>query len=486
MSNSEYRMLIDGDLVAAADGQVYDNVNPANEEVIGTAPRAGAADAERAILAARRAFDTTAWSTDIELRRRCLDQLQSALRKHAEELRPIVVAEGGMPVALTHDVAVDGCIEMMSHFINLLDTYEFERIITPIAGDEGAHRVVRREAVGVVAAITPWNYPLFLALGKLAPALAAGNTVVLKPAPDTPWSTLEVGRLILEHTDIPAGVVNIVSTDDNDVAGLLTTHPAVDAVTFTGSTATGRRIMAAAAPTVKRLTLELGGKSSAILLDDADFLTAIPFIAGTTMSHAGQGCGIYSRLLVPRTRLDEAVAVAVGTMGQIPWGDPTDINNYMGPLANKRQYDSVLRYYDIAARDGRVVLGGKASDRFDKGYWVEPTVVTDIDSLSPVPQEEIFGPLLSILPYDTDDEAVAISNNTIYGLAGGVWSADLDHATRVANGMRASSIQINDQMWNHQTAPFGGYKQSGIGREWGVEGLEDLLEVKTIARPAQQ
>ncbi|MFF0818691.1 aldehyde dehydrogenase family protein [Rhodococcus sp. NPDC003318] len=484
MSSSEYRMLIDGDLVAAADGQVYENINPATEEVIGTAPKANSADVERAILAARRAFDTTSWSTDTAFRRKCLIQLQDALRKNVEELRPIVVAEGGLPLALTYDVGLDGGIEMMSHYIDLLDTYDFERVITPIPGDEAARRIVRREAAGVVSAITPWNYPVFLAIAKLAPALAAGCTVVLKPAPDTPWNTLEIGRFVIEHTDIPAGVVNIVSTDDNEVAALLTTHPAVDAVTFTGSTTTGRRIMAAAAPTVKRLTLELGGKSSAILLDDADFASAVPFVAATTMSHAGQGCGIYSRLLVPRSRVDEAVEIAVATMKQIPWGDPTDVNSYMGPLANKRQYESVLRYYEIAKRDGRVVLGGNASDRFEKGYWVEPTVVTDIDSLSPVPQEEIFGPLLCVLPFDSDDDAIEISNNTIYGLAGGVWSPNLDRAAHVANGMRASSIQINDQMWNHQTAPFGGYKQSGIGREWGVEGLEDFLEVKSIARPA--
>ncbi|NMD64423.1 UNVERIFIED_ORG: aldehyde dehydrogenase (NAD+) [Nocardia globerula] len=484
MSNSEYRMLIDGALVAATGGRTYENVNPANEEVIGVSPNAGVADVERAILAARRAFDTTTWSTDTEFRQRCLVQLQSALRKNAEEMRPVMVAEGGLPLALTYDVALDGSIEMISHYIDLLDTFEFERVITPVAGDEKAHRIVRREGAGVVAAITAWNYPIFLAIAKLIPALAAGCTVVLKPAPDTPWNTLEIGRILLEHTDIPAGVVNIVSTDDNDVASVLTTHPEVDAVTFTGSTVTGRRIMAAAAPTVKRLTLELGGKSSAILLDDADFTSAIPFVAATTLSHAGQGCGIYSRLLVPRARLDEAVEIAVASMQQIPWGDPTDIANYMGPLANKRQYESVLRYYEIAKQTGRIALGGKASDRFEKGFWVEPTVLTDVDSLSTVPQEEIFGPLLCVLPYEDDADAVAISNNTIYGLAGGVWSADVERAQRVAEGMRASSIQVNDQMWNHRSAPFGGYKQSGIGREWGVEGLEDLLEVKTIARPA--
>ncbi|WP_024795610.1 aldehyde dehydrogenase family protein [Tomitella biformata] len=484
MSNSELRMLIDGELVAAGDGGVYDNINPANEQVIGTAPKATSGDIERAILAARRAFETTTWSTDHAFRRQCLIQLQEGLLKHAEELRPILVAEAGSPLALTYDTMLDNTTKMISHYIDLLETYEFESVITPIAGDEAAHRIIRREAAGVVAAITPWNYPYFLAIGKLATALAAGCTVVLKPAPDTPWNTLVIGRIVLEHTDIPAGVVNIVTTDDNEVAALLTTHPEVDVITFTGSTATGRRIMAAAAPTVKRLALELGGKSSAILLDDADFAAAIPFVCATTASHAGQGCAIYSRLLVPRWRLKEAEEIAVAAMSQIPWGDPTDIGNYMGPLANKRQYDAVLRYYEIAKQTGRVLLGGNASDRYETGYWVEPTIVTDIDSMSPVAQEEVFGPILAILPFDDDADAIRISNNTIFGLAGGVWSADLERATRVANGMRASSIQVNDQMWNHQTAPFGGYKQSGIGREWGTEGIAEFLEIKTVARPA--
>lgn len=484
MSNSDYRMLIDGDLVAATGGQTYENINPATEEVLGTVPDAAAEDVERAILAARRAFDTTGWATDVEFRRKCLRQLQDALRERKEKLRPILIAEAGLPDSMTRMVGLDGCIEMMGHYSDLLESYEFETVIDPAAGDEGAHRIVRREAAGVVSAITPWNYPVFLALGKLAPALAAGCTVVLKPAPDTPWTTLEIGRIIHDHTDIPAGVVNIVTTADNDVAAIMTTHPEVDAITFTGSTATGRRIMAAAAPTVKRLQLELGGKSAAIVLDDADFTSAVPFIVGTTMSHAGQGCGIYSRMLVPRERMDEAVAIAEATMAQIPWGDPTDPNNYMGPLANKKQYDSVLNYYSQAADAGRVVTGGKASDRFEKGYWVEPTIVADADSKSVVAQEEIFGPLLCIIAFDDDEDAIRISNDTIYGLSGGVWSADTARAQRVAEGMRASAIQINDQMWNHQTAPFGGYKQSGVGREWGVEGLEDMLEVKTIARPA--
>lgn len=482
MTDIQYRMLIDGELVAAENGRAYENINPANEEVLGTAPDATAADIERAVLAARRAFDTTDWATDVELRRKCLEQLQSGLRKHSDTLRDIVVAEAGSPISMTYRVQVDGAIEFITHYLDLLDRYEFERELpTDPTGRDVL--LVRREAVGVVAAITPWNVPLYLAIAKVAAALAAGCTVVLKPAPDTPWHALLLGEIAREHTDIPAGVLNVVTTADNEVASLLTSHPAVDSVSFTGSTATGRRIMAAAAPTVKRVTLELGGKSAGILLDDADFQKIIPGIVGGCCSHAGQGCAIQTRLLVPRSRHDEAVALAAAVMGHIKWGDPTDPENIMGPVANARQFDTVQKYYALAADTGRIVVGGKVSDRFDKGYWVEPTLVTDLDPLSPVAQEEVFGPLLAVLPFDDDDDAVRIADNTIFGLSGGVHSQDLDRAMAVARRLRTGTVGVNGGNWFNTNAPFGGYKQSGIGREWGTEGLEDFLEVKTIAHP---
>src|ERR1700712_1247987 len=248
MSSTEHLMLIDGTLVRADGGRTFHNVNPATEEILGSSPRAGRDEIDRAIRAARRAFDTTDWATNTALRRRCLSQLQTALIKNLDSLREIIVAEAGSTIALTYDIMLDKSVNMMTHYIDLLDVYDFERV-TPSADDTSVQRILRREAAGVVAAITPWNYPFYLAIAKLSAALAAGCTVVLKPAPDTPWNTLEIGRIILEHTDIPAGVVNIISTDDNEAAALLTTHPDVDAVTFTGSTATGRRIMAAAAPT---------------------------------------------------------------------------------------------------------------------------------------------------------------------------------------------------------------------------------------------
>ena len=479
------RMLVDGALVASGRGRTYENVNPATEEVIGTVPDADATDMEWAIGAARRAFDATSWSTDVDLRRRCLLQLRDALREQAETLRPMLVAETGAPIALTKGIQLDAPIAFIDHYVDLLGSYEFERALPQLDnGGTSTSRMVRREAAGVVAAITPWNYPFYLAICKLSAALAAGCTVVLKPAPDTPSTTLAIGELALEHTDIPPGVLNVVTTSNNDVAGILTAHPDVDAVTLTGSTQTGRKVMGAAAATIKRMTLELGGKSAAVLLDDADLETIIPALAGGTCVHAGQGCASLTRLLVPHSRQEEAVELARAAMERVAWGDPTDPANLMGPVVNARQRDRVLGYYELARRDGRVVLGGQPTTRFDRGYFVEPTLITDVDPKAAVAQEEIFGPALVVLPFDGDDDAVRIADDTIYGLSSAVFSADHERAMGIARRFRAGTVGVNGGQWFGTGSPFGGYKQSGLGREWGTEGLEDFLEVKTIAYPA--
>ena len=476
-------MLIDGELVGAASGAMFDNINPATEEVVGAVPNAGIADADRAVGAARRAFDTTNWSTDAAFRRTCLHQLQEGLRKNLDLIRPKIVTETGTPVLLTRSIQLDAAVEFISHYTDLLGGYAFERPLASRPGSPSGQRIVRREAVGVVSAITPWNYPVYLNLCKMAGALAAGCTVVLKPAPDTPWSATLVGDVIAGYTDIPAGVVNIVTTDNTEVAASLTTHPDVDAVTFTGSTATGRKIMASAAETVKRVTLELGGKSAAIVLDDASLADVVPGVAGAVCSHAGQGCALLTRLLVPRSQLGPAVAIAKATMEKIPWGDPQDPANIMGPLVSKRQLQGVLAYYELAADEGRIVLGGRRSGRFGKGYYVEPTLITDVEPAARVAQEEIFGPALVVLPFDDDEDAVRIANGTIYGLSGAVFSADVDRAMALARRLRTGTVGVNGAQWFDAGSPFGGYKQSGVGREWGTEGLEEFLEVKTIARP---
>lgn len=484
MVEPRHRLFVDGEFTLAVDGRTFDNINPATEELIGTVPDAGHDDMQRAIDAARRAFDTTTWPTDHEFRRQCLIQLQQGARKVAESIRAAVVAETGAPILSTYGIQLDDPIEFITHYIDLLETYQWDRAVPLHDGEKyPSQRIVRREAAGVVAVITPWNAPFYLDICKMAAALAAGCTVILKPAPETATIALVLGEVIAQHTDIPAGVVNVVSTSDNEVAGMLTSHPAVDTITLTGSTATGRKVMAAAAPTLKRVTLELGGKSPAILLDDADFSRIAPGLAQLVSYHAGQVCTALTRVLVSDDRHDELVDRLAEAMRGIRWGDPTDMANTMGPVVSRKQQSSILRYYDLANATGRVVVGGGTGDRFDRGFWVEPTLVTDIDVQSPVAQEEIFGPLLTVQRYTDLDDAVRIANSTIYGLAAAVFSADQDRAVDVAGRLRSGIVDINGGMAFHTSAPFGGYKQSGLGREWGTEGLEEFLEIKTIAYP---
>ena len=482
----ESRLLIDGKLVEASSGGSFANIDPATEEVLGHTADATPSDMESAIAAARRAFDETSWSTDHDFRRRCLEQLHQALESHKEELRQVVVAEAGSPIALTYAIQVDMPIDDVPYWAELAASYQYDQSMPerPVFGQR-TRRMVLREATGVVGAITPWNFPLFLNMAKLSPALAAGNTVVLKPAPDTPWSATLLGRLIAEETDIPQGVVNVVASEDHLVGEVLTTDPRVDMITFTGSTATGRRIMAKGADTVKKVFLELGGKSAKIVLDDVEDLGAA--CGGGSFAvcvHAGQGCAITTRLLLPRSRYEEGVELAAATMAGMTYGDPWDASNLMGPLVSAKQRDRVLGYIEKGKAEARLVIGGSApKDR--KGYFVEPTLFADVDSKAVIAQEEIFGPVLSIIAYDDEDDAVRIANDSIYGLSGDVTSASEERALKVARRIRTGTMSINGGVYISPDVPFGGYRQSGIGREHGQEGFEEYLETKTVAIPAE-
>ena len=482
----EERLLIDGRLVDAADGTTFENVNPATEEVIGVAANGGTADMDAAIGAARRAFDETSWATDHAFRVRCLRQLHTALGKHAEELRATTVAEVGCPVSLTYGAQLDSPIEGVEWVADLVEGYEWEKdlgVESPFGIP--SHRYVWREATGVVAAITPWNFPNQINLAKVVPALGAGNTVVLKPPPDTPWTALLLGKLIAEETDIPAGVVNVVTSAGHEVGAQLSADPRVDLVSFTGSTATGRKIMAAASATVKKVFLELGGKSASIMLDDADIATGAAGVAFQITSHAGQGCAITSRWLVPRSKHDEAVDALVSMLSGWPYGDPTDPSMMMGPLVREGQRQRVLGYIETAKSEGATVaLGGGIPAHLPKGYFVEPTVLVGVDQNSTVAQEEIFGPVLAVIAYDDEDDAVAIANNSAYGLSGAVVSSSIERARAVARRIRTGTIGLNGGIYYGASVPFGGYRQSGIGREMGVAGFEEYLEIKSIAEPA--
>jgi acyl-CoA reductase-like NAD-dependent aldehyde dehydrogenase len=472
------RMLIDGRLTEGT--RTFASVNPATGDVVGYAPDATAQDAEAAVAAARRAFDTTSWATDTALRIRCLEQLYQALRDHLEELRELTIAEVGAPRQTTHANQLEVPIEIVRYYAGLLGGYPLtEELAETEAYGQRHRRWVEKEAAGVVAAIIPYNYPNQIGLAKLAPALAAGCTVVLKGAPDTPLITLALGELIKEHTDIPNGVVNVLSSSDTAAAEVLTTHPGVDLITFTGSTATGRKIMEAASGTLKRVFLELGGKSAMILLDDADFATAAMFAAFMICSHAGQGCAITSRLVVPRDQHDQIVEQVAAMMGQISYGDPSDPAIYMGPLISERQRDKVDGMVQRAVAAGAtLVTGGK---KVDPGFFYTPTLLTGVDPDSEIAQDEVFGPVLVVIPHDGDDDAVRIANNSIFGLSGAVMSADTDRALGVARRIRSGTFSINGGNYFGPDAPFGGYKQSGIGREMGVAGLEEFMERKTFA-----
>ncbi len=478
-------LFVDGVLVPAAGGE-FETVNPATEEVLGVAADATSDDMERAVGAARRAFDESSWAMDVALRVRCLRQLSGALQRHTEELRALTIAEVGAPAFLTGGPQLEGPVADLAWFADLAQTYEWVRDLG-VAKPMGipSQRRVYREPVGVVAAITPWNFPHQINFAKLGPALAAGNTLVLKPAPDTPWCAAALGSVIAEETDIPPGVVNIVTSSDHAVGAQLAEDSRVDLVSFTGSTATGRSVMTACASTIKKVFLELGGKSAFVVLDDADLAGACAMAAFAVCTHAGQGCALTTRLLVPRSRYDEAVQATATALRGIPVGDPTDPGTVCGPLISARQRSRVEDYLRLAKAEGGHFAcgGGRPADR-DRGFWIEPTLVVGLDNDARVAQEEIFGPVLVILPHDGDDDAVRIANASPYGLSGAVHGTDLERARAVAGRIRTGTLSVNGAVWYAADAPFGGYKQSGIGREMGVPGLEEYLETKLIAEPA--
>lgn len=475
-------LFIDGHLLPGNGGR-FPTLNPATEEVLGTAADADAADMDRAIAAARRAFDDTDWSRDTALRVHCIRQLRQAMRDHIEDLREITMAEAGAPRMLTAAAQLEGPVADLSFASDTAESYPW-RVDLGEAAPMGirTRRTVVREAVGVVGAITPWNFPHQINLAKIGPALAAGNTVVLKPAPDTPWCAAVLGELAAEHTDLPPGVLNIVTSADHAVGALLTEDPRVDMVSFTGSTATGRAVMAAAAATVKKVFLELGGKSAFLVLDDADLAAACAMAGFTASMHAGQGCAITTRLVVPRARYDDAVAAAAATMSGIRPGDPTNPGTICGPLISQHQRERVQGYLDLAvAEGGRFACGGRPPAERDRGYFIEPTVIAGLDNTSQVAREEIFGPVLTVIAHDGDDDAVRIANDSPYGLSGTVFSADPQRAQSVADQLRVGTVNVNGGVWYSADVPFGGYKQSGIGREMGVPGFEEYLQIKAIA-----
>ena len=483
---AEPRLLIDGELVVAASGAEFDNISPATGLLLGSTAAAGNQDMDRAIAAARRAFDDTDWPTNKALRKRCLGQLQAAIEADRDNLREELVAEVGCPVMTTQSAQLDWPLaESLRYPARLIDEFEWERVLDggALFGERNVRTVVK-EAVGVVGAVTPSNFPIEVILNKLGPALAAGNTVVLKPDPNTPWNATRLGSLVAEQTDIPAGVLNVVATPSNEVAGLLGTDPRVDMISFTGSTAVGKLLMRQGADTMKRMFLELGGKSVSIVLDDVNPAAIIGAAVGVCV-HAGQACAATTRMLVHRSLFDDAVANITAAYQAVPVGDPVHSETLVGPVISAAQKNRVLDAVAQARRGGAsIATGGGEVENLPEhlagGHFVAPTLIVGVDNRSAIAQEEVFGPVLIVMPFDDDDEAVRIANDSAYGLAGAVMSRSMERGMNIARRIRTGSFGVNGGMFYGADAPFGGYKNSGVGRQCGIEGFQQYLETKTI------
>lgn len=476
-----YQLYIDGRWVEPLNGR-YDDVSPATEATIASAPDASGSQVGEAIGAARRAFDDGPWpAMSHDERAGCLTQLGAALGKHADEFFALSQAEWGC-TANERAIQIDSAAVMALRAGQLATSLREE----PIQSSGAGATVLCHEPLGVVSILTPWNFPHSLNVMKVSRALAAGNTVVLKPSPLTPLAGLALARIIDEYTDIPPGAVNVVTPSSIEASKLLAVDPRIDMVSFTGSSAVGREVMAAAAATMKRVLLECGGKSASIVLDDAevsdDLLQRMLF--ESCLLHAGQACILHSRLLLPDAMHDDVVARLVALARQVKVGDPADPDVQMGPLISAQQRRRVEDLVSRALGDGAILAtGGRRPPTLDTGFYYEPTILTGAAPDATIVQEEVFGPVLTVLRYRDDEEAVAIANNSQYGLSGAVWGADAQRAIGVARRIRTGQIAVNG--FGPGDAPFGGFKQSGLGREGGgIAGLHRYMEPKAIGMPA--
>lgn len=462
---------VDGAWVTPEGEGRHEVIHSTTEEVIGSVPSGNAADIDKAVKAARRAFD--GWSqTSKEERGAYLQKIGAGLQARTDELGKLIAAEVGMPLPLSMMIQAGLPSSVMMSFPQLLNDFEFEEKI--------GNSLVVREPVGVVGCITPWNYPLHQIVAKVAPALAAGCTVVVKPSEVAPLNAFVLAEVIHE-VGLPPGVFNLVTGAGVPAGEALAKHPGVDMVSFTGSTRAGRRVAELAAQTVKRVALELGGKSASVILDDAELAKAVKKSVGNCYLNSGQTCSAWTRMLVPKERHDEAVEIAKAAAEKFSLGDPLVGEARLGPLISDAQRSRVREYIGAAIKEGATLVtgGAEAPEGLDKGYFVRPTVFANVNNGMKIAQEEVFGPVLAIIPYEDEDDAVRIANDSIYGLGGAVWSGDLDRAKRVARRLRTGQVDINGGSFNPM-APFGGFKQSGYGREFGKFGLEEFLEVKSL------
>ncbi len=487
MATRSHRLYIDGKWVEAASGATYTLPNPATEETVALAADAGREDMERAIAAARRSFDAGTWRRSSRRdRARVLEHLADGLEKRKDELREILVRAHACEY-VTHPINIDRPLEFLRRYADLALRYEFDRVLpthvepSPMGGPARVvSSLAHRQPVGVCGLIPTWNFPLYVTVHKIGPALATGCSMVVKPSPWGPLPDLLVAE-ILEECDLPPGVFNVVTGQGPEIGALLAESPQVDMISFTGSHVVGKKIMQAGGATLKRLHLELGGKSALIFLADASFESAGPMAASASYFHAGQGCAIFSRVLVPRPRHDELVEKMKGFVeGVVKVGDPADPSVLLGPVIRSERRTAIEGYIESGRREGAdLVTGGGRPAGLPKGYFLKPTIFANVRNDTRIAREEIFGPVVSVLPYEDEADAIRIANDSELGLSGGIVTRDTAKAIAMAKQIRTGGVSVNGA--NNPFAPFGGFKDSGLGREVMEYGMETFTEIQTIA-----
>jgi aldehyde dehydrogenase (NAD+) len=475
------RLFIGGEWVKPAGTGTIDVINPTTEEVMGRVPDSTEADVDKAVALARDAFDNGPWPRMTPAARaEILTTVSQAIQADMQAFAELITTEMGSPVSWGTMAQVFAPTMILDYYAGLASTFQFDEVRQGLMGEV----LVAKEPVGVVGAIAPWNVPMFIAAAKLGPALVAGCTVVFKPAPETPLDAFRLAE-VFEQAGLPKGVLSVLPAG-REVGEHLVRHPGINKVSFTGSTIAGKKIGGICGEQLKRFSLELGGKSAAVLLDDVDLAQALPMLLPNALMNNGEACIAQTRILAPRDRYQEVVDALVESVSAMKVGDPLDPAVEVGPLVAERQRDRVEGYIKLGQEEGaKIAVGGGRPDGIGKGWFVEPTVFVDVDNSMRIAQEEIFGPVLAVIPYDGgDDEAMAIANDSNYGLCGSVWTNDPERGLKVARGVRTGTYMLNSPIPIDFSTPFGGYKESGMGREFGPDGLELFLEKKSINLPA--
>lgn len=479
----QFPLFINGKWTPVESGETFDIINPATSEVSAKVSKASEKEVELAVQNARSTFESGVWSNKTpEERAQVLMQFSKKIIEHAQEIVYLEAISSGGTLRKLAGADIQQLVLCLQQTVKQALEYKYVETLPVVTALGPSRNQLIREPLGVVAAITPWNFPLVLAMWKIAPALMMGNSIIVKPASNTPLGTLKLAELAVE-AGLPAGVFNVITGPGSTVGEALVTHKEVDKVAFTGSTEVGRSIMKQASGTVKKVTLELGGKAPAIVLPDADLEVTIPGILFGVFFHSGQVCESGTRLLVHDSIYEEVIAKLAEMTKKIKVGNPMDLATGMGPVVSKQQMDTILSYIESGISEGaRLVCGGKraAGPGLDQGYYIEPTIFADVQNDMKIAQEEIFGPVLSVIRYSTEEEAIRIANDTIYGLSAGIWSRDVVKANKLAAKIKAGTIWINDWHMFRMDAPFGGYKQSGVGRELGRNALDEYTEVKHV------